>query len=89
MNKIFGWVQDAQTGNRYALNQLIDYYQTDIFRLVYYRIHNRADAEDLTQDIFVQVIKRIRTLKDQKQFKPWLYRIALNRVRDYFRKKRL
>jgi len=89
MNDISAWVEQAKTGNRLALNQLIDYYQNDIFRFVYYRIHHQADAEDVTQDVFVQVIKRIRSLKDVTRFKPWLYQIALNRVRDFFRKKRL
>jgi len=89
MDQISGWVREAQAGNRYALNQLIDHYQNDIFRFVYYRVHHLTDAEDLTQDIFIQVIKRIRTVKDQNLFKAWLFRIASNRVTDYFRKKRL
>ncbi|KPA10058.1 protein containing RNA polymerase sigma-70 [Candidatus Magnetomorum sp. HK-1] len=89
MDQISGWVEQAQTGNRFALNQLIDHFQNDIFRMVYYRIHHQADAEDITQDIFIQMIRRIRTLKDRSRFKPWLYRIAINRVRDFFRKKRL
>jgi RNA polymerase sigma-70 factor (ECF subfamily) len=89
MNQILGWVEQAQAGNRLALNHLIDYYQNDIFRLVYYRIHHQSEAEDVTQDVFVQVIKRIRSLKDRTRFKPWLYQIALNRVRDYYRKKRI
>jgi RNA polymerase sigma-70 factor (ECF subfamily) len=89
MNQISGWVREAQSGNRYALNQLIDHYQNDIFRFVYYRIHNQADAEDLTQDIFIQVIKRINTVKDHTLFKAWLYRLASNRVTDFFRKKRI
>ena len=88
MNQISGWVKEAQSGNRYALNQLIDYYQNDIFRFVYYRIHHQADAEDLTQDIFIQVIKRIRSVKDPTLFKAWLYKIASNRITDFFRKKR-
>jgi RNA polymerase sigma-70 factor (ECF subfamily) len=89
MDQIAGWVREAQSGNRYALNQLIDHYQNDIYRYVYYRIHHQADAEDLTQDIFIQVIKRIRTVKDHIQFRAWLYKIALNRVRDFYRKKRI
>jgi len=88
MDQISGWVKAAQSGNRYALNQLIDHYQNDIFRFVYYRIHHQADAEDLTQDIFIQVIKRIYTVKDHTLFKAWLYKIARNRVTDFFRKKR-
>jgi RNA polymerase sigma-70 factor (ECF subfamily) len=87
MDQIAGWVREAQTGNRYALNQLIDHYQNDIFRYVYYRIHQQADAEDLTQDIFIQVIKRINTVKDHTLFKAWLYKVARNRVTDFYRKK--
>jgi len=89
MNQISGWVEQAQTGNRFALNQLIDHFQTEIFRLVYYRVHHRADAEDLTQEIFMKMIRRIRSLTNRTQFKPWLYKIALNHVRDHFRKKHL
>jgi len=89
MDQISGWFREAQSGNRYALNQLIDYYQKDIFRFVYYRIHHQADAEDLTQDIFMQVIRRIRTVKDHSLFKAWLYKIARNRVTDFYRKKRI
>jgi len=88
MNQIAGWVREAQSGNRYALNQLIDHYQNDIFRFVYYRIHNQTDAEDLTQDIFIKVIKRIHTVKDHTLFKSWLYRIAKNQLTDFYRKKR-
>jgi RNA polymerase sigma-70 factor (ECF subfamily) len=89
MDQLSGWVIEAQSGNRYALNQLIDYYQNDIFRFVYYRVHCQADAEDLTQDIFIQVIKKIRTVKDHSLFKAWLYKIARNRVTDFYRKKRV
>jgi RNA polymerase sigma-70 factor (ECF subfamily) len=89
MDQISGWVKAAQSGNRYALNQLIDHYQNDIFQFVYYRVHHQADAEDLTQDIFIQVIRRISTVKDHKMFKAWLYKIARNRVIDFFRKKRI
>jgi RNA polymerase sigma-70 factor (ECF subfamily) len=89
MNQISGWVLAAQSGNRYALNQLIDHFQNDIFRYVYYRVNSQADAEDLTQDIFIQVIKRIHTVKDHTLFKAWLYKIARNRIVDFFRKKRI
>lgn len=57
--------------------------------MVYHRTGSRMDAEDLTQEIFMEMSKSLGRLKDPTRFKPWLYRIALNRVRDFHRKKSL
>lgn len=81
-------VHKAKEGNWESLEQLVDMFQTDIFRMVYYRMRSRMDAEDLTQEIFVQMVKSLPTLKDVDRFRPWLFRIGLNKVRDYKRKKR-
>jgi len=45
------------------------------------------DAEDLTQEVFMEMIKSLPNLKDSGLLRPWLFRIALNRVRDFHRKK--
>jgi RNA polymerase sigma-70 factor (ECF subfamily) len=45
------------------------------------------DAEDLTQEVFMQMTKSLPSLRDSNLFKPWLFRIALNRIRDFHRKK--
>ena len=55
--------------------------------MVYYRTLSRMDAEDITQDVFVKAFKSISTLKSPDRFKSWLFSIALNRVRDFYRKK--
>ena len=47
------------------------------------------DAEDLTQETFLEMSRKIHQLKDPDRFKPWLYRVALNRVKDFHRKKTL
>ena len=57
--------------------------------MVYYRTCSQMDAEDLTQEIFIKMSKNLNRLKDPARFKAWLYRIALNRVRDFYRKKSL
>jgi len=46
------------------------------------------DAEDLTQEIFLQAFKNLSGLKDAGKFKSWLYSIAVNKVIDFNRKKR-
>ena len=82
------WVSDAKMGSRAAFEHLIDVFHKDIFRTVYYRTRSHMDAEDLTQDIFTQAFKNIAQLKEVDRFKSWLYRIAINKVRDYYRKKK-
>jgi RNA polymerase sigma-70 factor (ECF subfamily) len=82
-------VEKARDGNRLAFDQLIDRYQGDIYRMIYYRIHRQMDAEDLTQDVFVRAYRSIARLREPQRFRSWLYTIAVNRVNDYLRKKRV
>ena len=80
-------VAKAIAGNPQATEQLADLYYQTVFRMVYYRTRSKSDAEDLTQEIFMQMVKYLPRLKDKKRFRPWLFRIALNKVRDFHRKK--
>jgi RNA polymerase sigma-70 factor (ECF subfamily) len=82
-------VKQARDGNRLAFDQLIDRYQGDIHRMIYYRIRARMDAEDLTQDVFIRAYRSISRLREPERFRGWLYTIAVNRVNDYLRKKRV
>jgi len=82
-------VKQARDGNRFAFDQLIDRYQGDIHRMIYYRIRARMDAEDLTQDVFIRAYRSISRLREPQRFRSWLYTIAVNRVNDYLRKKRV
>ena len=82
-------INNAKEGSVLAFNQIVDLYQEDIFRMVYYRTHSKMDSEDITQDVFLKAFKNLSSLKDVNRFKSWLYRIALNRIRDFYRKKRV
>ena len=82
-------VIQARDGNRLAFEQLIDRYQGEIHRMIYYRIRARMDAEDLTQDVFVRAYRSISRIREPRKFRSWLFAIAVNRVNDYLRKKRV
>ncbi len=82
-------VGSARSGNKASLEELASLFHKKIFRFVYYRTSSRMDAEDLTQEIFVEMSRSLGRLKDPASFKAWLYRIALNRVRDFHRKKKV
>jgi RNA polymerase sigma-70 factor (ECF subfamily) len=57
--------------------------------MVYYRTRSQQDAEDLTQEIFIRTYKKISSLKEVGRFRPWLFSIAYNRIRDFYRKKKI
>ncbi len=84
--QIITLVKKATAGQRSAFNQLIDQYQNAIMRMVYYRVRIQMDAEDLTQEIFFKAYRNISRLKDPERFRSWLFSIAINRIRDYYRK---
>lgn len=56
--------------------------------MVFYRVRSRVDAEDIAQDVFLKAFGKISSIKDAAKFRSWLFSIAMNRVRDFQRKKR-
>ena len=80
-------VHRCRAGDRVAFEELFEIYQP---RLKYYvrRLDgDSAGADDILQDIWLTVFKKIRRLKDTQSFTVWLYRIARNKVYDGFRRK--
>jgi RNA polymerase sigma-70 factor (ECF subfamily) len=59
---------------------------TPIFYYLYCRVHNVADAEDLTSQTFVTALETLSKLRDPQKFSPWVFTIARNKTMDYFRK---
>ena len=82
------WVKMAKDGSREAFEQLAGLYYGNIFRMIYYRTQRRMDAEDITQEVFLKAYKGLGGLTDEDHFKGWLFRIAVNRVRDFHRRKK-
>jgi len=87
-DQVHTWVKAAQSGNRETFERLANKYYSAIFRMAYYRTQNRMDAEDITQDVFIKAYKGLRRLTDPDHFKGWLFQIAVNRVRDFHRRKK-
>ena len=61
-----------------AFNELVKAYERRVFGLVFRMLNNRAEAEDLTQEVFVQVFKAIGTFRGESKLSTWVYRIAVN-----------
>jgi RNA polymerase sigma-70 factor (ECF subfamily) len=61
-----------------AFNELVTAYGRRVSALVLRMLGNRAEAEDLTQEVFVQVFKAISTFRGESKLSTWIYRIAVN-----------
>src|SRR5215471_706904 len=61
-----------------AFNELVRAYERRVFALVLRMLGNRAEAEDLAQEVFVQVFKAIGSFRGESKLSTWVYRIAIN-----------
>ena len=82
-------VRRAKEGDQEAFAQLYEEYFDKIYRYVTIRIGDKMEAEDITQQVFLNAIKAISSFKWRGvPFSAWLFRIAHNQVVDYLRKRK-
>jgi RNA polymerase sigma-70 factor (ECF subfamily) len=81
-------VQQAVCGDQQAFALLYEANFDRIYRYVYLKIGDKAEAEDMTQQVFLHALRSITTYKWQgTPFTAWLFRIAHNQVVDHLRRK--
>ena len=82
-----GLIWRARQRDQEALAQLYEENFDKIYRYVVLKVGNRTEAEDLTQQVFLNALKSISSFKWKgTPFSAWLFRIAHNQVVDYVRK---
>ena len=80
-------IKEAKKGNAQAFEKLIKQHEQKIYNLLLKMTNNREFAEDLFQETFLTVWKKIKSFKGNSEFSTWLYRIAVNTVLMKHRKK--
>lgn len=75
-----------RAGETRAYELLLRRYKLELFHFLMRFVHNRATADDLFQETFLQVYTSIETFDTTRRFKPWLFTIAANKARDLLRK---
>jgi RNA polymerase sigma-70 factor (ECF subfamily) len=80
-------VRDAAAGSERAWTQLVRAYAPRLYALVYSRVRNATAAEDIAQSVLTTVAIKLRqgSYAEEGRFESWLFRIAMNRVRDHVR----
>jgi RNA polymerase sigma-70 factor, ECF subfamily len=82
-------VARAQRGEESAFAALFAAYNRRIYSVCLRITGSQAEAEDLTQEVFLKLFRKIATFRGESRFSTWLHRLAVNEVLMYLRRKRL
>ena len=81
-------IRCTQNGDKEALNKLIERYYDKIYTYCYRHTGNIQSAEDLCQDTFCSMLNNIEEYRHYNKFQNYLYIIAGNKCKDYYKKKK-
>lgn len=80
-------VQDSEEGDLDAFEFIIKKFKARVFTVCYRMIGNSEDARDISQDTFVEVFVKLKTLQEPEKFSAWIYKIAVNKSLNFLRKR--
>lgn len=81
------FINDLNARKQSAYSKLIDDFQDKVFATCISFVPNKEDAEDIAQDVFVEVFNSIGKFKGHSKLSTWIYRIATNKCLEFIRKK--
>lgn len=82
------WVLRAQAGEREALNELLLAVQEPLYRYIHRLVGERTLAEDILQEVFILIYRKLGWLQEPTLFRPWAYRIASREAFKRLRRER-
>jgi RNA polymerase sigma-70 factor, ECF subfamily len=78
-------IKGIQQGDRKSFQLLVETYQRMVVNTCLGIVHNKADAEDLAQDVFLEIFRTAENFRGDAKISTWLYRIATNRSLNLIR----
>jgi RNA polymerase sigma-70 factor, ECF subfamily len=82
------WVLQAQSGSHEALNELFKIVQEPLFRYVVSLVKDQQLAEDILQEVFIRIYRKLRWLREPQAFRAWTYQIASREAFRYLKRER-
>ncbi len=82
------FIQELKNGDRTAFDKLVAEYKDSILNVCYGYIKNADEAEDLTQEVFIEVYKTIQNFKEESSLFTWMYRIAISKSLDELKRRK-
>jgi len=78
-------VLKIKNGNQNAFREFITQYQKFVLNVCFKFINNPDDANDIAQEVFIEVYRTIDKFRSESKISTWLYRIAVNRSLNFLR----
>ena len=80
--------EELKKGDLKSFRVLVDEHQRKVLNTCYRFVGSREDAEDLTQEVFLEVYKSISSFRGDSKISTWIYRIAVTKSLDFIRRKK-
>jgi RNA polymerase sigma-70 factor (ECF subfamily) len=81
-------IEQLKRADNNAFSALIDVYQSRVYNTCLGLLQNTEDAEDITQEVFVEVYRSVNGFKGDSKLSTWMYRIAVSKCLDHLRSKK-
>ena len=81
------FISQLKAGDASAFRELVDKYSRKIYNTVLSILQNKEDAEDVTQEVFVEIFRSISRFKGESLLSTWIYRIGISKSLEFLRKK--
>ena len=80
-------IKRIKQGHKQAFRELVETYKKPLYYYCFRLCRNHADAEDLSQEVFIKVFQKIEQFREEAKIQTWIYRIASNAFIDKKRRK--
>ncbi|WP_411031957.1 RNA polymerase sigma factor [Spongiimicrobium sp. 3-5] len=81
------FIKALQEGNQQAYGELLQAYEQRVYNTCISFVPNKEDAEDIAQEVFVEVFNSVSKFKGNSKLSTWIYRIAVNKSLEFIRKR--
>ncbi len=88
-NEDFDLIREFNSGKDAAFTKLVTKHKEKVRNLVYLTLGESEPVDDISQDVFISVFYNIHDFRYESKFTTWLYRITVNKCRDFLRKKKV
>lgn len=85
----FDLIKKFISGDESAFRKLVMKHKDKVRNLAFLTLEDKESVDDVVQDVFISVFKKLGSFRFESQFTTWLYRIAVNRCKDYIRKSKI
>jgi RNA polymerase sigma-70 factor (ECF subfamily) len=78
-------IQKLKAGDHKSFKQVVENYQDMVVNTCYGFLHNKADAEDVAQEVFIEIYRSISGFNQYSTLKTWIYRVSVNKSLDFIK----